>query len=602
MLRENTVRSASRLLLTGMMLVALGGCGGGNNGGVNTIELPQPRNTLPSLNTSDATFNEEHHAGSQSCATCHNYDQMLIDADEPGQTRNVSIGTAWETSVMANSTRDPYWHAVVASELDNFPHLEDKINDECTVCHAPTAHDLAEKTGLDLRLFDKGSVAEGDFQQGIYSMDDSSSLFNHAMDGVSCTLCHQMEGSNFGTEESMTGGYVITGSPTGDLADRPAYGQYTDPGVGYMRQQSQFLPQYGPHISTSESCATCHNLTIEPVDPRGAELEEPVHFAEQAVYTEWLLSDFSVGGPKEASCQTCHMPKVDQDVFIAEGADMMRPDFAEHTFLGPNTVLQDMLGNFADELGIDPDLDFESAIVRNREFLKSAASISLSQGSVQVEDDQETHTLSFDVTVENQTGHKLPSGYHSRRVYLHVQVLDQNSELVFESGRINPDGSIVGVSEDLDPSTWEPHHDVITAGDQVQVYQAIMGNSEGARTHSLLAGTFYLKDNRLTPSGFDKVAATNDPTFADSFGVFGAAYEDDDFDSGGDIVSYQVAVPGPGVYTVLAELRYQPLNFGHLQQLWTQGDRVDQVDMFRTIYNATELRDEFIDTATQIMQ
>lgn len=593
-----------RYLIFGIIVTITASCGGsgGDGTGLSEIKLPVARNTLPNLNRHDATFNEEHHAGSATCAACHTYDQMLVDTDEPGVKRDVSIGTAWETSVMANSTRDPYWHAVFASELDNFPNLESEINDKCTVCHAPTAHDLARKTGVDLRLFDSGSIEEGNYQQGIYTMDDSNELFNHAMDGVTCTLCHQMDGANFGTEESMTGGFVINGSPTADKADRPAYGQYTDPGVAYMRNNVQFLAQHGPHISTSESCATCHNLNIEPVDPQGGKIEGAEHFAEQAIYTEWLLSDYAIGGPKEASCQSCHMPVVDQDVFIAQGADMMRPDFAEHSFLGANTVMQDMFSNFAEELGIDPDLDFEASIARNREFLRSAATVSLSQGILQIEENEDTQTLSFDVTIENHTGHKLPGGYHSRRVYLHVQVLDQNNELVFESGRINPDGSIVGVSEDLNPAIWEPHYDLITSEDQVQVYQAIVGDNDGNRTHSLLSGSFFLKDNRLTPSGYDKVSATNDPTFPASFGTFGNAMEDDDFNNGFDVVSYQIDVGKAGVFTVSAALRYQPLSFGHLQKLFTQGDRVDAVDSFRTIYNATELRDEFIDTATQIMQ
>ena len=58
---------------------------------------------------------------------------------------------------------------------------------------------------------------------------------------------------NFGTEESMVGGYEVVGSVTGDVNDRPAYGQYADPEVGYMRQQVGFLALQGLHLSTSES-------------------------------------------------------------------------------------------------------------------------------------------------------------------------------------------------------------------------------------------------------------------------------------------------------------------------------------------------------------
>jgi len=579
----------------------LGACDGGGGSGDTSVTnrplvAPVARGLLPDLARSDATFEGTHHSGSDSCASCHNDPSMEINTSIPGEKRNVSIGTAWETSVMANATRDPYWHAVVASELDNFPSLENEINDKCTVCHAPTAHDMAKKEGLDLRLFDKGSIEQGDFQQGIYSMTEEDDLFNHAMDGVTCTLCHQMEDVNFGNDESMTGGYTILGSPTSDINDRPAYGQYTDPDVGYMRQQSGFLPLHGPHLSTSESCATCHNLNITPVDSSGEKIEGAEHFAEQAIYTEWLKSDYAIGGPKEASCQACHMPKIEQAVPIAQGAPGERLNFAEHVFLGANTVMQDMFKNFSEELGIKLGLDFDGSIARNREFLKTSAVVSVGEGSFA--DDR----LIFDVNVQNNTGHKLPGGYHSRRVYLHVQVLDANGELVFESGKINPDGSIVGVSEDVDPASWELHYDVIKSATQVQVYQTIVGNSDNERTHSLLDGSFYLKDNRLLPSGMNRFDIANDTSLPESFGTFGKAVEDPDFIGGGDTVTYQVPVPAQASYTVSAELRYQPFSYGHLQKLWTQGDRVDEVDMFRTIYNETTLRDEVIDTATRTLQ
>ncbi len=168
--------------------------------------------------------------------------------------------------------------------------------------------------------------------------------------------------------------------------------------------------------------------------------------------------------------------------------------------------------------------------------------------------------------------------------------------------KLNADGSIVGVSEDVNPATWEPHYDRITNETQVQVYQSIVGNSDNVRTHSLLDGSFFLKDNRLTPSGFDKQAVNADTTLPDSFGVFGVAVDDDDFNDGSDTISYEVTLAESGVYTVSASLRYQPFSYGHLTKLWLQGDRVDQVDKFRTIYESTLLRDEFIDTVTTTMQ
>ncbi len=602
---SKTWQNTMALLLVSL-LSACGGSGGdsdsgsGDDGGdiviIDKDVVPEPRGTLPSLARSDASFEGEHHSGSDSCASCHTDPEMEIQTPVPGVTRNVSIGTAWETSMMANATRDPYWHAVVASELDNFPHLEEEINDECIVCHAPLAYDMTEKEGLDLRLFDQLSEA-GDtvINPGLYSMDETNDVFNHAMDGISCSLCHQMDGTNLGTEESMSGGYTILGSPTGDEKDRPAYGQYADPEVSYMRQQAGYLAQQGLHISTSESCATCHNLNVHAITQDGVPLDD-VLFAEQAIFTEWQNSDFATGGPQEATCQSCHMPKLEQEVIIGQGAPGTRPDFSEHTFLGANTVMQTMLRDNSDELGIKPGLDFDESILRNREFLKTSAELTISGSGVI--DGQ----LSFDVKVRNLAGHRLPTGYHSRRVYLHVQVLDSSEQVVFESGRIRPDGSIVGVAEDVNSSTWEPHHELITSETQVQVYQAITGNSDGERTHSLLASSFYLKDNRLTPSGMDKGAILNNDNLLDTFGVFGGALTDGNFNNGEDTVGYRVPVGTNEVFTVYAELRYQPLSYGHLQKLWTQGDRVDQIDMFRTMYDNMTLRDEVIGTATKIMQ
>jgi len=61
---------------------------------------------------------------------------------------------------------------------------------------------------------------------------------------------------------------------------------------------------------------------------------------------------------------------------------------------------------------------------------------------------------------------------------------------------------------------------------------------------------------------------------------------------------YRPRVPAGRDYQVLVELRYQPMAYGHLQELFLKSDRLDVMDMFRTIYDATELRDEVIGTDT----
>jgi hypothetical protein len=170
--------------------------------------------------------------------------------------------------------------------------------------------------------------------------------------------------------------------------------------------------------------------------------------------------------------------------------------------------------------------------------------------------------LTVDVTVRNLTGHKLPTAYPSRRAWLHVTVRDRDGQLVFESGALEPSGSIRGNDNDTDALRFEPHYTEIRGGDEVQVYESIMRDSNGNVTTGLLRGTAYIKDNRLLPRGFDKATAVPD------IAVRGAAERDPDFTAESDRVRYVVNTAGrAGPFQVVAELRYQPIAFRWAQNL-----------------------------------
>ena len=201
-------------------------------------------------------------------------------------------------------------------------------------------------------------------------------------------------------------------------------------------------------------------------------------------------------------------------------------DFAVHEFVGANTFMLNMLKNNKQQLGVTAT-NFDDIIAATNVMLQSSANIellsqSLSQGQ-----------LEFSLKINSQTGHKLPSAYPSRRVIVHVTVLDSSDNVVFESGKVNANGSVQGVASDFDSLAFEPHYDLITSSDQVQVYEAIMGNIDKEVNYTLLRGAIYLKDNRLLPNGFDKVTAPDDVAVA------GDAYDDDDFIGGGDKISYR---------------------------------------------------------------
>ena len=155
------------------------------------------------------------------------------------------------------------------------------------------------------------------------------------------------------------------------------------------------------------------------------------------------------------------MPRLDTPVLLAQASGISpRPDFAEHTFLGANTVVQSMLRDFGEELGVNPDIteeEFNESTPRNRASLETSATVDVENiARAEVASGEETplEELTFDVVVENNTGQKLPKGVHSRRMYLHVLVTSDEG-IVWESGKIDAEGRIAGLSEDVSAESWE---------------------------------------------------------------------------------------------------------------------------------------------------
>src|SRR5512144_1103331 len=113
-------------------------------------------------------------ATSDRCLACHN--GMATPSGE-----DVSIGSAWRGSIMANAARDPYWQAAVRRETIDFPAAAPAIQNECAACHMPMARFEAHVAGRELEVFSRlGGGARGSGGDPL------------ALDGVSCALCHQL--------------------------------------------------------------------------------------------------------------------------------------------------------------------------------------------------------------------------------------------------------------------------------------------------------------------------------------------------------------------------------------------------------------------------
>ena len=473
-------------------------------------------------------------ATSDNCLACHN--GLVASTGE-----DVSIGVAWRASMMANSARDPYWQASVRREtLDHASHA-DAIQDECAICHMPMARTTAHAAGGRGRVF---ALAPG---QG------SSEEHQLAADGVSCTLCHQIAPERLGTRESFVGGFALSPrTPEG----MKMFGPYDVEGglKRTMHSATDARPEKADHIRQSEVCATCHTLYTEAFGPKGEVIGS---LPEQMPYLEWRHSAFardpetsSPEGGGGRSCQSCHMPDV-ESAPIASVLGEPRERLARHTFLGGNFFMLRMLNRFRSALGVTAQpAELEAAAQATLRQLESdTATIGISRGAVS------NGRLETEVELRNLTGHKLPTGYPSRRVWVHLSVRDASGAIVFESGAVDAAGRIAGNDNDADPKAFEPHYDEIRSGDQVQIYEAIIAGRDGTPTTGLLTATRYVKDNRLLPRGFEKAKAAPD------IAVHGDAARDATFTDAGDHVRYNVPVKGSGPFTIEAQLRYQPISF-----------------------------------------
>jgi hypothetical protein len=263
-------------------------------------------------------------------------------------------------------------------------------------------------------------------------------------------------------------------------------------------------------------------------------------------YQEWRHSSFFGEG---RSCQSCHMPPAAGPVRVASVLGDYRDRLARHTFLGGNAFMLRMMSRHRSELGVEATSAELEATARAtiRQLEEDTATVAVDRAVLH------GGTLSFDVVVTNLTGHKFPTGFPSRRAWLHVTVRDGDGGTVFESGAVTNAGSIVGNDSDAAANAFEPHYEEITSADAVQIYESIMGTPAGTPTTGLLQATRYLKDNRLLPRGFDRWTA------APEIAVVGVGDADTDFAGQGDRVRY--LLPMSGRASIDVELRYQPIGF-----------------------------------------
>jgi hypothetical protein len=462
--------------------------------------------------------------------------------------------------MMANAAKDPFWQAKVTAEVLAHPQLQELIEDKCITCHSPLGRTEA--------------IYDGENSYSLQEMQ-SDPL---AMDGVSCTACHQIKADNLGTGESFSGNYIIEN-------DRLIYGPFDDQFEIMMQQVVDYTPLFGEHTLQSELCSACHTLFTPTIDNDGNIVGE---IAEQTPYLEWLNSNFS---SQNIECQTCHMPAVEEGVVIST-LPMMLPErspFVKHYFVGGNVFMLKLLKDNSTAIGVTAtEEQLDSTIARTLYQLQNqTAEISASYEWTSFSE------LEIKVAVKNLAGHKFPTGYPSRRTWINLELLDENNQPVFSSGDWNAaTGEINGLNM---PFEW--HHDVITEEEQVQIYEAMMQDVDGTVTYTLLRGAKYIKDNRLPPEGF----TSQGPHF-DSTTIEGLAAEDPNFNgginnegTGMDTVTYRISnLTGSDLYTVSVKMLYQSITPKFIEDLF-QYD-TPEVNSFETYYATADKSPVLIDS------
>ena len=436
------------------------------------------------------------------CSGCHGYDSsQYAMVDYFGN--DVNIHDDWQTSMMGNSAKDPFWRAKVSHELLSTPEsFSDDIQTKCTSCHAPMGHYTAILRG-----------------QEHYTMED---LLQDTigLDGVSCGSCHKIAPEQLGDLHS--------GQINFDT-NRVIYGPYPLPFLGPMAEFVGFTPVHSDHITDAGLCASCHTLLTEPIGTNGELLGTT--FVEQATYHEWLNSSYEV---ENVSCQECHLPQLEESVVISSNYKFLegRSPYGLHEMAGANTFMLELMKTFRNELDINAQPEHFDETIDATFRLLQQESLDMDMEWLGVEED----TARFQIKLRNKAGHKFPSGYPSRRLFIEFLLTTHTGDTLFHSGGFDENYELLHEDE------VEPHYDIINAPDQVQIYETAAGDDNGQFSVVLEHAVTTLKDNRLPPLGFSINHNVYDTTqiVGNAFNDPNFNWEDGEEGSGSDRLSFHI--------------------------------------------------------------
>jgi len=389
------------------------------------------------------------------CQNCHSFGNTDAHADDP----LYAPFFGWQGSMMANSARDPvFWAGVAIASQDDPAGTTD-----CVRCHAPQAFLEGRGEAIAIDELEPDDLA-----------------------GVECELCHRsIEDAGVPAGNAL---YTIDDVEVdGDVPRRGPWAYVDgDPGAAPHSWVQD------PWIGSSRMCGTCHDVTTssERLDDDGNPMGIP--FGEQRTFSEWLGSDFAVPGADFRSCQDCHMPAV-TDVpgcFDNANAGVTHPEGGRrHDLVGANRFMIELLRGVYGDDGTEEVASFfyDNAIERMDEMLATAATMDVvAPAEVHLGDG----LSGLEVTVTNNTGHKLPTGYSEGRVMWIEVVARYGDTVVWSSG-------------EWDGTAFDP------ADPQLHTYRALAEQFATGTTFHLLLNDHWVEDTRLPPQGLQQNVETD---------------------------------------------------------------------------------------------
>lgn len=514
------------------------------------------------------------------------------------------VWDAYMGTMMANSMRDPIFLGAFAiacadAELLKANNLspvgKEAVADICLRCHTPPGWQ-GGRSGA------KGNGTTTHFEPDIF--DHNLGL---DQEGIVCEVCHRATGytptiaPGFSLDPNRpeNGQLVFThditrngpfpGSVTTTYPGTNAYGallpgaiQSTAPPVPHTAPNymgTAISPMHeteqNPFTTDSAMCGSCHNVT-NPL----------TGIAEQRTYTEWVSSDFADPNAAEFStCQDCHMPK---SPGLNPSCNLMgwdptygffnksRLDLPSHQFAGANAWVPQLFkilypnvdqvwkstanytgfiysGSASRDVLWD---DVSNAVVST---LATAAEVNLTASETT------PGTIDAVVSIENKTGHKLPTGYpEGRRMWIQVRAFDANGVPFFETGMLDSNSELI-----LDAN--------------IKVYEMHMGSENAVLgipyqdTFHFLLNNMITKDNRIHPKGMVQkkgMGGTDsfDPVLAPW--PLGGLYPDNHYI---DTTNYQITVPAGTArpIRVAATVLHQVSSFEYVDFLANGGDAIN---------------------------